>query len=284
MDNLNKATFNCNGLLNGKTQYNILDFVNTCHINILFLQETYLYSKQQINKINKSLQCSCSYWSFGEINSKGVGILLFDSNIKVLRHEFDLHGRFLCVDIKYFTHTMRLINVFSPNITVERKHFISNLDKYLCQPNIILGGDFNCIMEPSIDKIGGNPLSGTAGSKEIRFLCTDFHLKDGYRTLFPSGRATTWHARGRTISSRLDRIYISNTLTSYLSDMAVFPTPVSDHDFVIMTFDNFCPLERGPGYWNFNNSLLEDKTFCNKFRDFLKTALENVIISTEFWQ
>jgi len=66
--------------------------------------------------------------------------------------------------------------------------------------------------------------------------------------------------------------------------MAVFPTSVSDHDFVIMTFDDFCPLERGPGYWKFNNSLLDDKTFCNKLRDFLNTALVNVDISIEFWE
>jgi len=124
------------------------------------------------------LQCE-SYWSFGKINSRGVGILVFDKDIKILRHEFDLHGRVVCIDIQYFTHNLRLINIYSPNNTVERKKFFTSLDKYLCQPNVILGGDFNCIHDSSIDKVGGNPSLGRIGTDELKHLCTDFHLKGG---------------------------------------------------------------------------------------------------------
>jgi len=121
----------------------------------------------------------------------------------------------------------------------------------------------------SLDKVGGNPLLGTADSEELKYLCRDFHLKDDCLTLYPTRLCTTWHDRGRDISTRLDHMYISESLTTHLSDIAVFPTSVSDHDLVIKTLDDFCPLERGPGYWKFNNSLLDDKTFCNIFRDFL---------------
>jgi len=143
--------------------------------------------------------------------------------------------------MRYFTHTLRLVNVYSHNNPVERRHIISSLDKYLCQPNVILGGHFNCIQDLRLDKVGGNPLSGIAGSDELKYLCKDFHLKDAYRTLYPPRLCTTWHSQGRTVSSRLDRMYISESLKNFLSDMAVFPTSVSDHDFVIMTFDDFCP-------------------------------------------
>jgi len=165
MNSLHFGTFNCNGLVNN-TQHSILEFCNAFNINILFLQETYVYSQNQINRINNTLHCD-SFWSFGKINSRGVGILIFDNNIKALHHEFDLHDRFLCMDVQYFTHTLRLINIYSPNNVVERKNFFSSLDKYLCRPNVILGGDFNCIHYLSLDKVGGNPLFGTAGRNEL---------------------------------------------------------------------------------------------------------------------
>ncbi|KAL5007142.1 hypothetical protein ScPMuIL_015948 [Solemya velum] len=77
-----------------------------------------------------------------------------------------------------------------------RSAFISKLDRHLCSPNIILGGDFNCIIDTALDKVGGNPQSGTAGSTQIKDLCRDMYLKDAYRTFFsfPVKRPVTGHA------------------------------------------------------------------------------------------
>jgi len=102
----------------------------------------------------------------------------------------------VCLDIEISDIHVRLLNVYSPNISVERKQFFTSLDKFLCHPNIILGGDFNCVYDTSIDKVGGNPLHGTAGSHELRSLCKDFDLCDAYRFLHPRRLMTTWHGRG----------------------------------------------------------------------------------------
>jgi len=69
MAELNIATFNCNGLINDNTQHNILQIVNRFHVHILYLQETYVHTRSQIDKINKSSQCN-SFWSYGKVNSR----------------------------------------------------------------------------------------------------------------------------------------------------------------------------------------------------------------------
>lgn len=50
------------------------------------------------------------------------------------------------------------------------------LYKAYCVTNkyLIIGGEFNCILNPSIDKIGGNKIYATQGSEQIIDIGQDF--------------------------------------------------------------------------------------------------------------
>jgi hypothetical protein len=41
-----------------------------------------------------------------------------------------------------------------------------------------LGGDFNCVLNTQLDKIGGNSSLGTKGSDNLRNIISDFKLTD----------------------------------------------------------------------------------------------------------
>ena len=57
---------------------------------------------------------------------------------------------------------------------------------------MILGGDFNFILDPNLDKIGGNLDKGTIGSKAFKPIIENMSLVDSFRHLYPKKRAVTW--------------------------------------------------------------------------------------------
>ena len=75
----------------------------------------------------------------------------------------------------------RFVNAYFPTDTSERLELLSTFSQYLSgAKNIILGGDFNFILDPNLDKIGGNLTKGTTGSKTI---LEKLHLLDCFRYL-----------------------------------------------------------------------------------------------------
>jgi len=75
---------------------------------------------------------------------------------------------------------------------LDRKNFILNLDNYLhTNAPIIFAGDFNCVLNRNIDKIGGNINKLQVGAKELKQLILEFNLLDVYRKLHPTQVSTT---------------------------------------------------------------------------------------------
>ncbi|CAM2104950.1 unnamed protein product [Caretta caretta] len=67
--------------------------------------------------------------------------------------------------------------------------------------------------------------------------------------------------------SQLDRIYLSHYHLSQAHSSSVRPAPFLDHRLVAMKASR-TPKRLGPGYWHFNNSLLEDVGFAVTFQEF----------------
>ena len=49
---------------------------------------------------------------------------------------------------------------------------------------LILGGDFNCVVNNNLDKRGGSDVNGEFGSENLKSRCSDFKLVDTFRTKF----------------------------------------------------------------------------------------------------
>ena len=74
--------------------------------------------------------------------------------------------------------------------------------------------------------------------------------------------------------ARLDYFLVDTAMASYVELVGVSNTFTSafDHRPVIMKVD-FNKVSRGPGYWKFNNSMLDDLDFCKKVRDTIARVL-----------
>ena len=227
------ASLNVKGLRN-QSKVSLLSFLIIHKMfDIVFLQETHITDLTQGRQIALEAD-SRGYWSFGEAHARGVGILIKNSfQCNIISFHSDKEGRFISVDIEISDVRFKLINVYVPNNSVERKRFITDLSQHLNgNKDFILGGDFNFVESLYFDKIGGDPKSGNVGHKEMANLKNDFHLTDAYRELHPVKQVYTFN--GHNLSCRLDRFYINKDFTDHIKEVRNIPCSFSDHDFVLL--------------------------------------------------
>lgn len=68
------------------------------------------------------------------------------------------------------------------NNSTERKDYIANLDNLMQGTEmVILGGDFNCVENIVLDKVGCALSGGNDGADEIHNLKKDFGMCDIFR-------------------------------------------------------------------------------------------------------
>ena len=179
------------------------------------------------------------------------------------------HSRIVSILIRSNSVDVNLVNIYAPTNLVERKLFSDSLHEFFIpSAAIIIGGDFNCY-DNVLDKFGGN----ISIHKEYESLKNDFALVDVWRNLHPGSREFTWFNSSFSSGSRLDKFLVSRELLSPVVECNISPRPISDHDFVSLVFDIPTGIKRGPGVWNFNNSLLKDKDFCTTIEKFIDCHL-----------
>ena len=127
--------------------------------------------------------------------------------------------------------------------------------------NLVLGDDFNCVMN-AMDKKGGRPFD-SKNAAVIKFESTIrvHSFVDAWRIVNLHNIGFTWSNSSMKIQSRLDYFFIPKFLQKLIQDFRIMPNIFSDHSVLILTicFDEET-APRGPGYWRFNNSLLSDNT------------------------
>ena len=254
---INIITINCNGLREPVK----IDYLNTLliekNIDICLVQETHLDNFKSCNFVDRKLHAK-SYWSLSDnSHSKGVGIIVRNSEVEVTHFSFDYFGRYCYIDIKLYDFELRIVSVYAPNNPLERKTFFSDIyHLFLGTKPILLGGDFNCVDNLQLDKLGGNPSRGNDGVIQLMNIINDLNLKDCFRNKFPFSKQFTWSSQG--VSCRLDRFYISSILYDNVKLIKHDIYTFSDHHLVFLAI---CPntvpnFDRS--YWKFNSSLLKD--------------------------
>lgn len=116
-----------------------------------------------------------------------------------------------------------------------------NLDS---EENIILGGDFNCPLNPALDKRGGIMIPRRAAIDSIESLQTGLDLVD---------------------ICRLDFWLISNNLCDFVNSTKILLAIRTDHAAITLALGEIGEM-KGPGIWKMNVSLLDDENYLNQLR------------------
>ena len=229
-NSINTCTLNVNGLLDRQCQFSLKEFLLQNKVDILFLQETHVSNLKVIKELENYFDCFKCFWNFGTPFSKGTAIFIsYNLNFNVIKYHKDLDGRFQFVDVNIDDIIYRLINIYAPNDDKDRCEFFEDVYPYVMTTNNkIFGGDFNCIGNPKIDKIGGNINRGKIGFENLRNIINDFELFDVYRLFKPNDVNVTWHSK--CTSCRLGRLYFSNCIKPLIKNCYNVPFSFSDHD------------------------------------------------------
>ena len=105
-------------------------------------------------------------------------------------------------------------------------------------------------------------------------------MVDIWRRINPLLESYTLGNKSHKIQCRLDFFLISEELCNLDATCKIFHAPESDHSAISLHLQaKFKKQHRGPGFWKFNNSLLEDDNYVNSLRkniDFYKAKYENI--------
>ena len=125
-------------------------------------------------------------------------------------------------------------------------------------------GDFNTTVDTHIDRFGCNPASPWANNRASthRQLMSTFELCDAWRAHHHNVKKFTWRRTNGSQGSRIDMIWLPARYLGLVRQIEFSPYLRSDHQCVYLEIDFPWGVERGPGLWKFNVSLLQREAFC----------------------
>ena len=170
---------------------------------IVFLQET--YSSPDVENIWKTQWKGDLYFAHGSEHSRGVLILVKERlNFELKSCTQDKQGRYIILMGNVQEQPFVFVNIYAPNKTSEQCIFFHEIQTELDSLNIeadcdiIIGGDFNVILDPEFDGLRGKPKLKEA-IKIIEQIRLSFDLIDIWRVRNPSERRFSWRQKNPVI-------------------------------------------------------------------------------------
>ena len=267
-------SLNCNGLGDRKDRRNLFKHLHRCKADIVLLQETHTTHTTQIQYEKEWKQLHPSHTSIwassnkADANrSKGVAILIRDlTTTPVIQKQVRIDGRAASIQTSFKGHLLQLHSIYSPNIPKQRTRFFTELGECIYeQGDIIMGGDFNMVEDPNLDRRGGTRCTAhVAGLPDLTIFKTAYMVDDIWRQRNPTKRAYTRFSSQDHVASRLDRMYLSEAFNTKYARQTHTRIKSSDHSLVTLMLDIQQEEVRGSGYWMFNSKLVQDKEFMEE--------------------
>jgi len=282
--------WNVNGLKSKRSpKYN--DKINTIssileksnHTFLLNIQETHLPDNNELPDFVKTYDHMYDYISTNSSSDDPYsGILIFIRKTEeILRSEVLETGRliFLKVQNKATKQVLHIFSIYcNPSNSAKQKLLINKIEEKIMLENlenITILGDFNfvtSILDRNSQSLNRNDLETM--KNWIPFE-GKYNLQDSFRLNQPHRRLYSFSSRANaTIKSRIDRIYLSSNLCGKALSTNYFLNSGSDHKIVKlkMAFD----VEKGPGLWVFNNTVLKDDEYTTEVKHIINES-SNVI-------
>ena len=107
-------------------------------------------------------------------------------------------------------------------------------------------------------------------------IISKYDLCDICRVRNPDLHRLSWRQKALLIQHHLDYIFIPSELQEDVSEINIGSDPSigSDHSILHLNISLNKHANRGRGYWKFNNSLLEDKSFVGKIKSHIQDVIQ----------
>ena len=273
-------TLNCGGI-SGQTKAGLAKrrgiFNSIKHNNdIVILTET-KFKNCDLDIYRQECNCEVLASCTPEPRAQAGVALLFRKGLaySIKREGKDKRGRVVWALVEINTKLILVIGVYAPAQGDDPCFFSESVFPVLDEveyDHVVLGGDWNLGMDTDLDYMGYQSADSVRPKSrhEIHKQIEKYDLLDIYRELHTTGSEKTWRLwnksrRKADKEARLDNFLVDTSLASYVELVGVSApfTASFDHRPVILKID-FNKVTRGPGYWKFNNSMLNDNDFREK--------------------
>ena len=134
---------------------------------------------------------------------------------------------------------------------------LKNIDVANC--NLIVAGDMNAVLDPNKDVIAGESHTKLVVNAFNHFVKSN-KLIDIWRQQNDFIKQFTWKKTNPFMAKRLDYIFVNDNLSQKCKSTYIREYTRSDHCLVGLNVTLVDDI-RGPGYWMFNASMLENESF-----------------------
>ena len=265
-------SLNVRGLIAVTKRRKLVTWLKHQSAKVILLQETHC-TKAKLKQFTNSWHGKSVYGLTESSHSRGVGVL-FDPKLDVdIKNTYDKNdGRTILLNVSIEGKQVTIVNVYAPNDINDRCKYFEELATWVLEKadnmeHVVLGGDFNCSLNicdrstrTHIDDKSRNALINMLGKLNIVDVWTG---KD--KPL--SGGHFTW--KDSVTKSRIDYFFASKLAMLNIIDVhskIVITDQIgkrlTDHKALILRMKIETP-DKGPGYWKFNTTLLEDEQYCN---------------------
>ena len=272
------VSFNARGLGCDKKRKKVFTMLKkqTSTNVVLFIQEG--HGKRDVEKLWQKQWNEKIFYSHGTTSSRGVFIALRKNlEFKLLSPEIcDPQGRYIILNIEIMGSPFMFINYYVPNNQSDQLKILKEIQAKLKNIQIIDGtsytwgrSEWNCIFDESLDSMGGKIKLDKDTIKEIEKLKSDSHLLDIWRVRNPSFCKFSWRRTKPATLRRLDCFLISSELEQNILSCGFLSPIQSDHSPIYLKIKPLNDINRRPGYWKFNKSLIEDASYVSRMKDFI---------------
>lgn len=198
--------------------------------------------------------------------------MLFDHGSTVR----DPEGRFLIVSGTLSCVPVTLINVYGPNFDIPAffQKVLSRIPE-VGETNIVMGGDFNCILDTLMDKQTSRSTTYSKSSDQIKNAMHDLNLVDIWRLLNRNTRDYSFFSPVHKSYCRIDFMLLDSKLISSVVTTQYPNILISDHAPV--SLDIRFNIHRGGHTWKFDNTILKEKSFL----DYMSAKLPDIIATND---
>ena len=268
-------TVNARGLKNKLKRKCMFTYFKEKRIDIVCIQESHI-TERDVHVWERQWGGKIIH-NEGTERRKGEIILVskfFKGEVQLLEKE----DRILIASVRAEDVNFILINIYAPNDKADKIQFLQRVENKIkidyAEEQVILMGDFNTVMNNELDIISGQPHS-LEEVNALRRTVNNLALTDVWRALHDTEKAFTWCRHNPFIARRLDYIFTSEDMLELSVNCEVQTVPNTDHKAVSLEISD-SNFERGPGYWRFNNSYLNDETFTCQMKEILTQTAEEL--------
>ena len=202
-------------------------------------------------------------FSHGDRQSRGI-LLHFAQhlNCNIVSSFNDPEGRFIIANVTIDKEPITVVAVYlEPQLSVDvTSGILAEIMERVSQignVRVIFCGDFNAVLDPSIDHVRG--ISHNPRNTMLSTFADTHELTDVWRMLHPDTRRFTCFST-RGVMTHLDLFLCSPSFLTNLEDSWIGTAFGSDHAPIYMSFA-FDGNARGRGFWRVPKFLLSDEVY-----------------------